>query len=565
MAQESSTHSHGQINGLLVQCILTPVGLRGPHSIARMLAFAAIATICFVGVSQIYAQTTAVTQEDLEQTKQQAQQLEAQGQIAQAIALHDQFIADAGAEPSPLVDEARGELIALLSKTALRSRISIISQALIDKSNGGGEVAEDLLGMALIWQARFKIENSEFAEARGLLEQTVELAVASRPEVAYEAEYMLGELCETEAKAFQEDRGPLHEEARVHYVNALQWAETANLAQDLQNRAIAKVAWFMRHLDSTEKALAWLRNSIQAPANLSEADLQVVRLIGEYSRDKREAWYEFIVDPVNLADPLDPEMLAEFSQPAPAAQSVNVNKLAARLCLLGELRRDQRWYEEAIVTYGQAESAAESTLERARVLSDFVEVYKRILDEQRPRTFSGSLPEPYRSTLLEALAVARRAEAAWLTVILYEGTAEQAVEGIKAAVELYRKLRNNGDALALAQTILTQLPENAHPYVQLTAKQMHVMALGWTGSNLAASDAALDLDLEYSSSIDITVLESWAYTLLRASIFCARAQCPLSGRGFLDKVENRSANWRTDDYLANEVANHRGFIDTGFY
>jgi len=518
------------------------------------LMIAAIVTSAIIG---IFAPAHAESASSPSEPQRHAKELQEKGQVELALSTLEHALSAMASDPAQERNAIRLEIVSLLSSTARKHEIARICQAIIEDHAADGATNRQL-GMALLWKGRLLMEAGQLEDAGTVLERAVDAVDGTDPDVTHDIEYELGQVYEKQAHG-KKDAGPLQDEALTYYISALRLLDSEKIDDGPRRlKAVERVAFLMRQLYSKEQAIGWLRMAIKDPANLTDSDLRIAKLLGSYLDSvKRFAWYNYLLHPTEVPDPTTDECVFEFGEPAAGPSSPKPGQVSACLRLQGEEYRDQGMFPDAIATLTKAAEAAESPIQRLRARLALIEVFRRIAYGTLPTSLHGAsvdlrhhqLPKEFTETLNKGLAIAQEDSPLWMRIAA-EGSLVQSLETIHAAVEGFWRVNRYGEGVKAARTLLTLPRVREHPQKHVVARQMLVLSLAKQGRHSQAVELAMKMDQEFSKSIDIGVLGSWAYTLIHVSPSCALTQCPDRGWEFLRKVEDRYPTWRPADDTA---------------
>jgi len=362
-----------------------------------------------------------------------------------AIPLLEPIIAEYKDEFPEPVNWARVQLLQILTdKIRLSEAIQLGDEVVAE--HAAGRASNEQAAFALLWKSRVLERSHEFDEAIPPAQMALALAAGKYPYLAYEAEYHLGQIYRRKGTGLKTGWGALYIEAMNHYGAALSIAESAGLSEDKKDHARLQYAGKMRDLGMLEKSIAWLRQGIDDPANLSPTDFSLSRRISDYMYhlpDQSEAWRTFLTCPASEDDPTAVFVRSVFGKEPSAASTVTANAVGTHLYWLGKLYEKQHRFGDALIVYDQALSAAATPQERAEALTAMA--FCQNLTQQTV-----------------ALSTAHDAADQWALVAVgpSEKDAHYAIEKIDAT---YSNIGRRGASLDLLRRIETELPVHQYP------------------------------------------------------------------------------------------------------
>jgi hypothetical protein len=402
-----------------------------------------------------------------------------------------------------------------------------------------GKANERQTTWALIWKGRSFMDARQYEEAIEPLQMASALASQSHPELAYEAEYVLGEVSAFQANnvgpgpEVEDLRRLYHELALEHYQAAFEFARQGK--RDLDRPRLALAAE-MAHLGMRGKAIAWLREGIPDPGVLAHTDIRLVSRMKSYmSQQEAEAWHEYLLDPIGNADPARPYFEAEFGATEQEVVSPVQDHQFQRLYWLARLRHSQRRRQDARSLYEQAAAAASSHAERAEALGGIVELQSDLLRRYR----SSQRISLAHKRAQELVPLASRASTIWADMAK-NGSSGEAHYAIEQAVLIWHRLGLDEFALRYAESLLSEIEKTGSSDKVAFARHMRLWALSWNERYSEAIDEAILLDAEYASDDDSDLTAIRDHALLLAAKMYPRIGDPQAGLNLIDTVRQRS-------------------------
>ncbi len=247
------------------------------------------------------------------------------------------------------------------------------------------------------------------------------------------------------------------------------------------------------------------------------------------------SWRMYLLDPAHSADPTAAVVAAVLGTQAPAASDCPLQDVAGRLIALGKVHNREKRLAEARASFEQALSAAAAARSRVDALVGLANVLGQ-QSEQSGR--DGQRAEAF-SRFAEAREVAGQAADACLALST-GGACGDSHYANEQAVELYRSLRLNKEALDLADRFLSRLTESEAPSSKLAfATLMRIRALAWNNRLNEAVEGAVQLDDRHPQDDGPGFSTIRTVALIRASSCCDRLGDPAKGLALLDRVRAR--------------------------
>ncbi len=418
---------------------------------------------------------------------------------------------------------------------------------------------------ALIWKARtrmFTHRLDALAEAPGPAKMAAALAVTSgHPELAYEAQYLLGEIYDrlaAEARrlvkegeeayaaspvapivedtrraqdyAHEGEWGPLMVEAMEHYGAAMGLAEQFQLGRDKAAIACLPYAARMHDLGMRDKALATWRMGLRDPAKLTEAEGQIAQTLGSYLHgDDAEAWHLYLTDPTSYADPTTPLVQAAFGTTGPGASTITPTNRIESLLWLGRLFEGQKRLQDAATTYEEALAASQSAYHRAQAQDGIARCALALTTV----TSDSSLHRQRRDAARES---ARKAAAEWNAVIS-ESTGSDTHWAIERAIDVLWDATLYDEAAALIENIAHNAVGGNDPRKAAFA-MMKLAEVYWGRGRWAQASAEGKADWDrFGNSNDAVVQEACIHAMFIAHVALVNAGDLESARSILDTLE----------------------------
>jgi len=453
---------------------------------------------------------------------------------SQAVAALEEAIATATPDYPEPANWGRVRLIQALGAAWSFDRTKAVCDAVV-ADHATGMATDEQVALALLCRGRALIQSRDYEQAIAPLEMAIGAGGDRHPELAQQADFALGEAARNDDD---------HEAALAYYYSAFERATSAELPDSTIDWARLQVGSEMRNLGMRERGIAWLRMGIEDPADLSETDrLLAERLASFLTDEEAETWQHYMLSPAQGVDPTGAFVRAEFGEGAPPPSSVVVNRPFRRLYWLGRLYLDQSRYDEALGTFEQAKSYAQSSVQQAEALVGQLKVFGSQAEEMREQ---GQRKEAYKFCRSKR-TLAEQTTEMWLEIAM-SGSAGDAHYAIEEAIMALRALRLNKDALRAADRFVDELTNHGADRSKIAfARLFRARALGlWNYRPAEAAKAALELADELSADDDLNLETICVHSLLDACLYHAGAGEPFAGLAILDEVKETYPGKYTD-------------------
>lgn len=450
----------------------------------------------------------------------------ARGQREPALSAFQQVIDDPSGPFAEPTNWARVRMAEILTYSGLVTEAVQTCDQIISE-HATGQAGDEQAAWALLWKARALKSQERYEEAAQALQMSSALADGKYPQPSYCASFELGEVhrLSGDGLSIQGGGGALHAEALGHYQAALQKAVDYRLPESEQDLARLQVGSEIRHLGARAGGIAWLRQGIVDPAELSQTDaLLSERLSSFMFPQESEAWYRFLADPATSPDPTRGFVEAEFGSPPAAIAAGVMNNVSTRMLWLGRFYREQQRLPEARASFEVAVQMALSDLEKAEALAALALCLAPIEGTQAARAYADAA-QPF-----------------WLNVINTDCSAGKVHYAIQSAVRVYADLKLFPEALNTANFILTQPACISTKSHEAFATYMQVRALAWQGRLASAIRAATAFNQAHQEDSDVDVQTILVGILLMMADYQAQARDPDAALATIDSVEQRFPN-----------------------
>lgn len=463
---------------------------------------------------------------------------EAQGNQTAAINALENLVTVSSGVRDDTCNWARVRLLGLLVMTDRYDRAVQVCQDVVD-AHAQQRASDTQVGWALLWKGRALQFQQRFTEAYEPMQMAAAVTADSDPRLHFDIYMALGELARRHGYAAQStsaaDSAAAFDSGIQYLRAAFDYAVAAHFDEAAIDQARLAAAKLMSVRGQSGLAIAWLREGIEDPASMDDADRALARAIGELlPAAEARVWHAYLIAPWSLPDPTEPIVQRELGVRLAVPSALPLNDLYARQYWLAQLLQAQRRYSAAIDAFTQAVTSAATVEERGRATLGIAATYA--LRAKYLRSHGAS-----RQAILACAAGLPYAQAATtdLVGIADAGTPAEAHGAMDAAVSVYRSLNMSRYALDLAEHLLARPAIAADASKRAFAEYLRIRALAWNGRFDEAVAAALALDAQYAEQATADIIEIRFASLAHAAAYSALAGDRGTGQALVQSIEAR--------------------------